>query len=182
MNDENLIRLLKSDLSKGISQAIDIYGGMVKTIVTRKLGSNNLQDIEECVSDVFVELWKSLDKYELDKGSLKNYIISITRFVSINKYNRYIKKENTIKLDESFEDYINIENEVYNSINKNIVKDAINSLDYPDKEIFIRRYYLFETVKSIAENLELNMKFVENKLYRSKKTLKEILLDKGIIL
>lgn len=183
MNDDKLIKLIKSNPSKGLSAAIEQYGPLVKTIVVRIIGYENQQDAEESVSDVFVELWKSIDNFNSEKGNLKNYIISIARHVGINTYRRKLNKHELISLEENnLEIDLDLENEVSKVINKNIIKETIANLSQPDKEIFIRRYYLFESVKEIASSLDLNTKTVENKLYRGKLKLKTALIDKGIIL
>jgi RNA polymerase sigma-70 factor (ECF subfamily) len=183
MNDTKLVNLLKNNPSKGLEAAVQKYSGLVKTIVVRIIGYDNQQDVEETVSDVFVELWKSIDNFDPKKGQLKNYIISIARFVSINTYNRKISKHILIPLEEdNLEFDMDLDNEVSKSINKEIIKDTIDNLPHPDKEIFIRRYYLFEPVKEIAEFLNLTPKTVENKLYRGKDKLRTALINKGIIL
>ena len=183
MNDENLIKLLKKNPSKGLSCAIEQYGGLVKTIAIRIIGYENQQDIEECVSDVFVELWKSINNYDKEKGILKNYIISIARFVCINKFRRQMNHREIIPLEESgLEQDFDMDDEVSSNINKKIIKETIYNLPQPDKDIFIRRYYLFEAVKDIAASLDLNAKAVENKLYRGKEKLKDALIENGIII
>jgi len=183
MNDENLIKFLKQNPSNGLSCAIDIYGALVKTIVVRIVGYENQQDIEECISDVFIQLWKSIDNYDHNKGILKNYIISIARFVSINTIRRKMNKEELIPLEENdLQIDFDVDNELCNTINKKIIKDTIDNLPHPDKDIFIRRYYLYEAVKDIALSLNLNAKTVENKLYRGKDKLRIALIDNGIIL
>jgi len=183
MNEEKIIELLKNYPSKGLSCAIDVYGPLVKTIVSRIIGHENQQDIEECISDVFVELWKSINNYDENKGILKNYIISIARNVSINTFNRKINKRELIPLEENdFELEFDLNDEVSKSINREIIKNTISNLEQPDKDIFIRRYYLYEPVKDIASSLNLSAKFVENKLYRGKDKLKSALINSGIIL
>ena len=183
MNDTKLVNLLKNNPTKGLEAAVKQYTGLVKTIVVRIIGYDNQQDVEETVSDVFVELWKSIDNFNPKKGQLKSYIISIARFLSINTYNRKIIKHNLIPLEEDDLEFdMDLDNEVSKSINKEIIKNTIINLPYPDKDIFIRRYYLFETVKEIASYLNLTPKTVENKLYRGKDKLRAELINKGIIL
>lgn len=182
MEDVKLVKLLKKNPTKGLSQAIDIYGALVKTIVMRIIGYENQQDIEECVSDVFVELWKSIENYIVEKGTLKNYIISIARHISINTYNRKIKNNFTLQLEDDIEFKIDLNDELTKSINKKIISDTLNDLPQPDKDIFIRRYYLYESVKDIAFSLNLNPKTVENKLFRGKEKIKQSLINNGIII
>lgn len=183
LNDDKIIKLLKQNPSKGLSIAIDVYGPLVKTIAVRILGYENSRDIEECVSDVFVELWKSIKNYDENKGMLKNYIISIARYISINAYNRKLDKNQLIPLEENdIDTELDLDNEAFKNINREIIKETLNSMPHPDKEIFIRRYYLYESVKEISSYLNLNDKAVENKLYRGKEKLKSALINNGIIL
>lgn len=182
MDDKKLLKLLKRNPNDGIDKAIEIYAPLVKTIVIRILGSENKQDIEECISDIFVKLWKSIDRYDADKGSLKNYIISISRFTAIDYYRRIIKNYDLLSIEENEIDAnINLDKEVSKNINKEIINKTLNELKEPDREIFIRRYFLYEPVKSIAEKLNLSTKLVENTLYRGKQKLKDILLQNRII-
>jgi len=183
MNDDKLIKLIKKNPSKGLSAAIDQYGPLVKTIVTRIIGYENQQDVEECISDVFVELWKSSNNFNPEKGTIKNYITSIARFKAINILNRKLIKYESIPLEEDeLELDVDLTNEVSKNINKNIIEKTLDNLSQPDKDIFIRRYYLFESVKEIALSLNLAPKTVENKLYRGKNELKDALIKNGIIL
>lgn len=183
MNDGSLIKLLKNNPTKGLSSAMNQYGALVKTIIVRIIGYENPQDVEEIVSDVFVELWKSIDNFNSEKGTLKNYLISIARFVGINAYNRKVIKHASVPIEEiDLEIDVDLVNEISKSINKTIIKEAIEDLQNPDRDIFIRRYYLFEPIKEIALSLNLTPKVVENKLYRGKQKLKTVLINKGIIL
>lgn len=183
LNDKKLVQLIKNNPSKGLSTAIDTYGGLVKTIAVRIIGYENKSDVEECVSDVFVELWKSIDNYNEDKGILKNYIISIARNVSINTYRRKVLKHDVLPLEENdMEMDFDLDNEVSKNINKNIINETLNDLQQPDKDIFVRRYYLFESIKEISQSLDINTKTVENKLFRGKDKLKTALINKGIII
>ena len=136
MIDARLVNLLKYNPSKGLEIAVQQYSGLVKTIVVRIIGYDKQQDVEETVSDVFVELWKSINNFDPEKGKLKNYIISIARFVSLNAYNRKILKHELIPLEEDELEFdMDLDNEVSKSINKEIIKDTINNLPYPDKDM-----------------------------------------------
>ena len=181
MKDDKLVRLIKKRPNEGLNTAIDIYAPLVKTIVARIIGYENRRDIEECISDVFVELWKSIDNFDIKKGILKNYLISVSRNVAINYYRRKLNKQVLIPIEENELDLdFDIDNDLYANVNKTIIHDTLDEFGEPDREIFVRRYFLYESVNEIASNLNVNSKFVENKLYRGKVKLKEMLINKGI--
>lgn len=166
-----------------LEDMIALYGGAVKTICINILGFENRQDIEECISDVFVELWKNYDNFNLEKGGLKSYIYGIARHKAIDMLRRDMRRRNHIILEDAdINVEIDFENEVAKKKNASILKEVIDSLPSPDREIFIYRYYLFEKIKTISEKLKLTPKQVENKLYRGKDQLRKQLLERGVVL
>ena len=58
---------------------------------------------------------------------------------------------------------------------RGILASAVRALGEPDREILIRRYYYEQKPKSIALALDLPVKQVENRLYRTKARLRETL-------
>ena len=183
MSDKQLILLLKNNPSKGLEAAMDLYGGLVKWVILKIIGDNQ-EDLEECVSDTFVRLWQSIDRYDLEKNiSLKNYLCGIARHIALDYRRKSNKYGEILPIEEvSLDIEIDFVNEISKNMNAEIIQDAINQLPPPDKEIFIYRYYFFEKVPDIAVKLSLDNKTVENKLYRGKQKLRNRLLEGGIII
>ncbi|QHI73148.1 RNA polymerase sigma factor [Aminipila terrae] len=185
MNDDNqLIQLIKKNPQEGLSAAIDLYGSTIKWIVIKIIGHWNSQDIEECISDIFVKLWMNIDNFKIESNiSLKSYLCGIARHTAID-YLRKAKlhfeiipiEENDIGLSVDFTD------ELAKQTNCLILQEAVDALPEPDREIFILRYYFHERINSIAQSLCLSPKAVENKLYRGKKVLRDSLIERGIII
>ncbi|MFV0515910.1 MAG: RNA polymerase sigma factor [Aminipila sp.] len=184
MTDKKIIKLLKTNPEKGLSKAIDLYGGIVKWVCSKILGTSCTQDLEECISDVFFKLWKNIDKFDLTCNvALSSYICGIARHTAIDyrrKQHPNIEliplEENDLGIDLDFADELALK------INSSILQEAIDSLQEPDRSIFILRYYFCYKVKEIALTLDITAKSVENKLYRGKDTLKKSLIERGIIL
>ncbi|WMJ23811.1 sigma-70 family RNA polymerase sigma factor [Paludicola sp. MB14-C6] len=182
MEDIELLKLIKASPSDGIKQVIQLYGGLVKAISIR-VGIENPQDQEECISDTFTKLWQSIDKIDLSKGTLKSYLSIIGRNTAINKRKQLKRSEILIPIEENdcgIE--IDMEQDIANEQNAKLINAVVSEMGEPDREIFIRRYFFFERIKEIATHLGLENKTVENKLYNGKKQLKSILLERGIIL
>ena len=182
MNDKELMRLIEKSPSEGISLALDLYGGAVKTICQTILEGYSQADIEETVSDTFTSLWRSISHYDIDRHtSLKSYLYGIARNLALNK-KRALAKVSHIDLEEV--DPVpteSAEEQVSLLIDSQMIYDAIMALDSPDKEIFLHRYYLDERIKTIAGALHLPEKAIENRLSRGKNALKKQLLKRGVI-
>jgi len=180
LDDKQLIKLIRSDPSEGLKEAISAYGGLIKAVVMRIL--KDPQEVEECVADTFISLWKNI--FTLKKaGSLKAYLLCIARNNAIDRY-RKLKKKDTIPVDviDGFEPIVHddvellvIKNEFMDELQKLIMK-----MPEPNREIFIRKHFMFEPVKEIAERLNLNEVQVKDRLYRSRKQIRSSFEKKGI--
>lgn len=182
ITDEQLIHLIEDLPSSGISLALDLYGGAVKTICMTILQGFSEADIEEAVSDSFTSLWRGISHYDLNKNSsIKSYLYGIARHISLNK-KRTLAKHPSVDLDDvQLPSVESTEDQVAHLIQSQIVYDVIMNLKSPDKEIFIHRYFLDERVKTIAATLKLTEKSVENRLRRGKAHLKAQLIKRGVI-
>lgn len=184
LNDQQLILLLKNYPSEGLKYAIRIYGGAVKTICNNIIGFKNSDDVDECVSDIFVKLWKCIDQYNQKKeSSLKSYIYGIARYTAIDRKRSINKNVDLIPIEENdIGCDFDFESETSKNINSALVREVIQELPPPDKQIFIYRYFFYYKIEDIALKLGLGFKTVENKLYRGKASLKKQLMERGVII
>lgn len=178
--DNKLIELLKSRPDNGLDKLIDIYSGLVYTIVYGKLSGNcTQQDIEECISDVFYEFYKSLDLIDLQKGSIKAYLAVIAKRRAIDAYRKSVKYAQVTSIfDEDQADIPakdNVDAEIINREAKNILIREIDALGKPDSEIFIRKYYLGQSTKLIAKAMHLRENTVDKKVSRGLTKLRQSL-------
>ena len=111
IEDEKLLRLLKRSSKSGMNQLIEKYGALAACIVRSRISSVcNEYDVEECVAEVFAELYEQRSRIDLNRGSLKAYISLIARRRAIDKFNAAVKNVNrTAQLDESCNDIVSDE-------------------------------------------------------------------------
>lgn len=180
--DQELLKMILHETPLGIEIAIDMYGGAVKKICREILAGCSDEDIEETVADCFTALWQSVHNYDITRGScLKSYIYGIARRTAYNK-KRQLRK--SLQCCEAPCQYLaaddDVEAEIEKRIETEILRQLVLELKSPDREIFIKRYFLSMTVKDIAGDLEISCKTVENKLSRGKKKLKKQLIKRGV--
>lgn len=185
MADHELIEYIIHNSEEGIKQAIQQYGAIVNAVIIKIIGANNVLDVQECVSNVFIKLWQYSQHFNEGKGSLKGYIVAIARNEAFSKL-KIMKKSN---MQQSLDDMdgdigidIDMTNDLAVKVNNKIICEMVDALKEPDRQIFIRRHYWGERIKVIATSMNLEEKFIENRLYLSKKLLRKQLEEKGVVL
>lgn len=181
--DRRLARLLKDDPAKGLELALGRFGGPVETVCAAVLGNDDPREVEEAVADSFLALWRELDRYDPERP-LSGWLYGIARRTAQNR-RRALGRDaarGTLPDDLPEEEEWDLTDRTAARENARLLRGAVEELESPDREIFIRRYYLCQRVGEIAAGLELPEKTVENRLYRGKKKLRETLLERGVIL
>ena len=182
MDDEKLAGIILSGDREKFFHIMEAYNKLLWVIVGGVLnGVGTVEDIEECISDVYVSLWQKPRAYDLRKGSLKTYIAVAAKRKALDRY-RQLTRVKIVKLDDAIRstdddllEYI-AERDLYNEL-----YEAIRTLKEPDKEILIRRYFFDEKPSGIADKTSLPVKEVKNRLYQSKLKLREALQAKEVV-
>lgn len=180
--DRRLARLLKDDPEKGLEMALRRFGQPVRTLCAAILGPDSPQEVEESVADSFLALWRELDRYDPERP-LSSWLYGIARRTALNRRRALGRGPVLGELpDDLREEGFDLTDRTAARENARLLRQAVEEMEQPDREIFIRRYYLYQQVKEIAARLGLPEKTVENRLYRGKKRLRDTLLERGVIL
>ncbi|MGG5372158.1 RNA polymerase sigma factor [Enterococcus sp. AZ196] len=170
MEDLELLQRIEQHDEEALEILMDRYSKLLWVVSLSILGKNHdPQDIEEIVSDAFLRIWKAPTKYQPKRGSFKNYLILITRSLSINKLRRSQK-------DYQLNDTFTLENIPMAEENRELIHemfDVINSLNDPMREICLQRYIFENTPAMISSDLNIPQKTVNNYLYRGKRMLQQ---------
>ncbi|MPN09023.1 hypothetical protein SDC9_156311 [bioreactor metagenome] len=176
MNDVQMMAAIQKGDETFINYIIDKYSKLLWSIagtILKNVGS--AEDIEECVADVFIYLWQKPEKFEARRGKLKSYLAIIMRSRATDKY-RQLSKQNVISLDEKLMiNTLEIADDVLSEETKRTLIAAIKSLEEPERDIIVRRYYYDQKPKEIAFSLDMPIKQVENHLYRTKQRLRKMI-------
>ena len=169
LRDEELIPKLLNREQDAYLYLMDEYNKLLWVIVGGILGKvGTAQDIEECISDAFIQIWKNPQAFSQQKGILKSYLAVIAKSKALNAYKK-LTKAKIVELNEAIQ---STDDDLFDHIaEKDMCQElyeAIQSLVEPNKEIVIRRYFFDEKPKQIAKSISMPVKEVENRLYQSK--------------
>ncbi len=175
MSDEMLVKAIKDGDEKALDKVITRYSKLLWKIVSDILPNHDDRDIEECVADCFIYLWKNPDKYDAGKSSLKHWLSVVAKSRGLNKLKEF-SKHNNLPLDENIlADNVEIDGKILDKETVQIIVAAVKCMEEPDREIFIRRYYYEEKISVIAASLGLSEKSVESRLYRTRIYLRKLI-------
>ncbi|MCH5268313.1 MAG: sigma-70 family RNA polymerase sigma factor [Lachnospiraceae bacterium] len=182
MREEDLVEALQNAPQEGIRYLTEMYGGLVYAITWRRLqGRLPREDIEECVSDIFFELYRCRERIDLERGTLKAFLLTIAERQAIKYYERRTDKFDKVSLQEQMEMGLevagetDVEQETIQQEESARLYAAIQSLGEPTGSIVIQKYYYGMTAKEIGQNLGLSKNAVEKRLKRGLIKLKSLL-------
>ena len=176
-SDKELVDAVCRGDEAALGYIMDKYTAYVWTIVWNIVqGKLDAADAKAIVSDVFFTLWQSAGNSR--PVNLKGYLSHIARNRSVDALRR-VKRELPLE-----EDIVQIpidgpETEAIRQAEYAALQIAVDSLPEPDRTIFIRHYYLYQTLADISKAMKLNVNTVKTKLRRGKERLRRELTEGG---
>lgn len=168
-------RIIKKDI-KAFDILIQTYTKSVYCLAYQIMHINcTKEDIEECVSDVFVDVWRKIEDFDIRKGSFKTWVLILAKYKAL-QYKRNQKNINIVDIEEyQVISQFDIEQELIDKETQKEIINIINSWNDIDKKIFIRRYFFDDSISSLMDMFGLTRSAIDNRLLRCRKRLKEVM-------
>ncbi len=186
MNDNDILELYFNREESAIAVTAEKYGNYCYAVAYNIL--HNSEDSEECVSDTYLSAWNTIPPKHPSR--LATYLGKITRNFSLDRYRKYNSEKRSLgqgeiafsELEECISDNQNPES----IFEEKAVTEALNKFLYAQptqkRNIFIRRYWYFYSVKDIAKAYGISESKVSSVLFRMRKELKSFLEKEGLTL
>lgn len=177
MDETTLLEQLRQGKLRALDTLIGRYGNYVAAVVGNIIGAAmTRQDVEEVVSDVFFDLWRQAG--QVHPGHLKGFLSHVARNKAVNKLR---KRELALEEDVlcALPDGRTPEDAMTQAEQAAAVRQALDGMGQPDREIFLRHYYYCQTVAAIALGMGMSPSAVKSRLARGRNKLRGILLKGG---
>ena len=164
------------------------YCDYVHAIVFNKLRSvASREDIEECVSDIFADIFFGYDVNSEFEGDMKGYISTVAKRRAINAYHSLTARAGHMsgEADEyldSVSSCTDIEADHDREETRTVLLAGIKDLGEPDSTIILQKYYYDRTSEEIAKLLSMKASAVRMRAARALEKLKKTLAAAGITL
>ena len=175
LNDKKIISAIINRDEQMLAFVVQKYSKLLwKIAASILINAASIQDVEECIADVFIYLWQYPEKYDPDKAKLSSWLSVIARTKAIDRYRQNIRKRELPMEEIVAESLAHAENTVIDAEKERLLS-CIDELDEKEKELIIRRYYYEQKPAEIAVVLGIPKKQVENRLYYAKQKLKKMM-------
>ena len=178
MTELTALRALKKGSEEALEWFIDRYTGYVAAVVNNIIGgSHSWEDVEEVCSDAFVALWQSAE--HIRGSSVKGWLARVARNKALDALRKKGEEALPLEADCIILSVPGPEDEVSKACDRFAVQEAVLAMPHPDREIFLRHYFYFQSVGEIASAMDIPENTVKTRLRRGREKLKACL--EGII-
>lgn len=182
MDDLQIIELYFARDEHAIKETDRKYGKLCFR-VAKNLLSNN-EDSEECVNDTYLTVWNKIPPTR--PSNFTAFICKITRNLSLKKMelSNAMKRSADAVISLSEIEATLPDDSIAPSIEDGEIGKLISKFLWSEKEldrnIFLRKYWFFDSISDIAEQYSMNENTVKSVLFRSRNRLRDYLRKEGI--
>ncbi|GAC1324775.1 MAG: sigma-70 family RNA polymerase sigma factor [Thermoleophilaceae bacterium] len=164
--DEELMRLVKDGSAKAFAAVYDRHGGAAFSLAYRMVGDRTVA--EDVTQEAFLSIWRSRLRYEVERGSVRTWILGIVHHRGIDALRRNLvhdrRRASAEGLEEREEAPERTEVEVARREEARIVRDAIDTLPEQQVKVIQLAYFGGFTHTQIAEMLGMPIGTVKGRM------------------
>ncbi|MBQ3195400.1 MAG: sigma-70 family RNA polymerase sigma factor [Clostridia bacterium] len=182
MDDTRIIELYFKRDEQAIKETELKYGRLCYSISYNIL--NNREDAEECVNDTYIGAWNAIPPAK--PNNFTAFVCRIARNLALKRLEFLGRDKRSQNMTVSLEELAEVlPDERYapdtsdKAVGKLISKFLGKQKEYV-RNIFVRRYYFFDTVAEIAQRYSFTESKVKNILFFTRKKLKDYLIKEGV--
>jgi RNA polymerase sigma-70 factor, ECF subfamily len=181
LTDESDLQVLTA-LQQGDTNALGIiydrYGTAVYRLALKMLA--NATEAEDLTQEVFLAFWRGMDKYDVDRGTLVVFLLTITRSRALNRIKQQGSQQN---LSQRVGNYLprNDHSPGMESLKLSELRErmslALQELPVAQKQVLEMGYYQGKSQSEIAQELDLPIGTVKTRSRQGLLKLRQFLRD-----
>ncbi len=177
MEDNAIIDLYWQRSEHAIAQTDQKYGRLCFSIACNIL--DNREDAEESVNDTYLTAWEQIPPNR--PARLSAFLSKITRNISISRW----RSKNAAKrgggeivialeeLNACVADRQNIESQQIYQEAVAALRQFLNTLPKEERDVFLRRYFLLDSIAAIAGDFGFTQSKIKSMLHRTRQKLRD---------
>ncbi len=182
MDDLQIIELYFERNENAIKETDSKYGKLCLNIAYNILKSE--EDSKECVNDTYLGVWNAIPPTR--PVNFMSFVCKIARNLSLKRLT-FLKREkrsadvilSLSELSEVLPDERYAPGVSNEEVGK-LISVFLRTQSEEARNVFIRKYFFFDSVAEIGESFGLSESKVKNILFRTRNKLREFLLKEGV--
>ncbi|HEY6975815.1 MAG TPA: RNA polymerase sigma factor [Chitinophagaceae bacterium] len=171
--ENHFCKLLKSKNPEAFSALYDSYSGALYTVIYKIVKNSNIA--EELLQDVFVKVWKNIDRYDAARGTLFTWMLKIARNTSVDhlRSSQHKMQLNSKVCEQETEESIVAESRHYNAENMELRGLALK-LEDKYKQVIDLVYFWGYSQEEVSQILNLPLGTVKTRCRTGLRQLKRL--------
>ena len=160
-SDNNLFSdLLKTRSRDAFSELYDKYSAALFGVICRIVQNKVIG--EELLQDVFVKIWKNIDKYEASKGALFTWMLHITRNTCID-YLRSMQHKMQMRIQPGLQETLTAPATTQHNAENIELRGLAFKLEHKYKQVIDLLYFWGYSQEEVAQSLQIPLGTVKTR-------------------
>jgi RNA polymerase sigma-70 factor, ECF subfamily len=177
-DEATLVQALKARKQDALSYLYDNYSNALFGVIDRILQSEEVSN--DVLQESFVKIWRNIDGYSREKGSLFTWMLNICRNTAIDETrSKQYKKDLQNQNIEDSVNKVDQSEQVYQKVDHIGLKEVVNRLK-PEQKILVDKIY-FEgyTQEEVSKELNIPLGTVKTRIRAAINQLRGALVTHG---
>ncbi len=182
MDDLKIIELYFQRNEQAIEETASKYGKLCHNIAYNILRS--YEDSEECVNDTYIGVWNTVPPTR--PNNFMGFVCKIARNLSLKRLEFKTREKRSADMLLSFEELAEILPDEGFAPNRSdeeiglLISQFLREQTEISRNVFIRKYFFFDSIRDIAERYSFTESKVKNMLFYTRNKLRDYLIKEGI--
>ena len=183
LTDSKIVELYLARDESAIKETELKYGFRLRNIAGNILG--DWETARECENDAYLEAWRLIPPHE-PRDYLFAFVGRIVRHIALNVCKRNSRQKRYAvycELTQEMQECIPADSDIQARLDaaflKELIEEFLESCPPQQQNVFVRRYWYFDSVAHIAEAYGFSQSKVKTMLFRLRADLKEHLKKGG---
>jgi RNA polymerase sigma-70 factor (ECF subfamily) len=175
---ETILQRIASGDKTAVQECLNTYGGLVWSLARRMLA--NVNEAEDAVQEIFIDIWKTAERFDNSKSSETTYIAMIARRRLIDRMRKTSRQPHI----DSFEDILvkpseNEDKTMQTNIEANQAAEAMRDLRPEQQKVLHLSIVQGFSHQEISDALKMPLGTVKTHARRGLIEVREALKNKG---
>ncbi len=182
MDDLKIIELYFERDEQAIKETDVKYGKLCHSIAYNIL--NSFEDSKECVNDTYNGVWNAIPPTR--PNNFMCFICKIARNLSLKRLEFIKREKRSADILVSFEELEAVLSDERYAPNVDdarvgeLISKFLRTQTSDARNVFIRKYFFFDSVRDIAKRYSFTESKVKNMLFHTRNRLKDYLIKEGV--